>query len=462
MKRLPTVLTIAGSDPSGGAGIQADLKTIAAHELAGLSVITSLTVQNTQAVQERHDVAPEVVAAQLASLLADGKPAAVKTGMLGNDRLVATVARMLRRARVRNLVVDPVIRPTRGRALLSREGVRVLQEKLLPLATVVTPNLREAEALSGVKIRKKADRARAARALVKKGARAVLITGGHGRGRAEDLFYDGKKLVTLDAPRLGQEALHGTGCVLSAAIASNLALGASLPEAVEEAKEFISEAIDLGVRTGAGAGQVQPLGGLYRDAERWLLLERMHQVVEFLKVQPIGELIPEVQSNMGFALEAARGPEDVAAVPGRILRDGEGIATLHEPRFGASRHVARIVLTAMQADPGMRAAMNIRFQQSILDACKRLGMTLGTFDRSREPKNVKQFEGSSLEWGTHQAIRKCGFVPDVIYDLGGQGKEEMIRVLARDVEELLIKILKIHHAVVRSAARRERESWRKR
>ena len=304
--------------------------------------------------------------------------------------------------------------------------------------------------------------ARAARALVKKGARAVLITGGHGRGRAEDLFYDGKKLVALDAPRLGREALHGTGCVLSAAIASNLALGASLLEAVEEAKEFISEAIDLGVRTGAGAGQVQPLGGLYRDAERWLLLERMHQVVEFLKVQPIGELIPEVQSNMGFALEAARGPEDVAAVPGRILRDGEGIATLHEPRFGASRHVARIVLTAMRADPGMRAAMNIRFQQSILDACKRLGMTLGTFDRSREPKNVKQFEGSSLEWGTHQAIRKCGFVPDVIYDLGGQGKEEMIRVLARDVEELLIKILKIHHAVVRSAARRERESWRKR
>ena len=461
MKTVPIVLTIAGSDPGGGAGLQADLTTFAAHGLCGASVVSSLTIQNTQGVLNRHDIEPDIVSEQLEAVLADRKPAAIKVGMLGNEATVSAVARVLKKKRSHHLVVDPVIRSTSGKVLLSVKGVEALKTQLLPLADLVTPNHKEAEALSGVRIRNPKDAVKAARAIRKLGPKAVLITGGHGKKSADDFLLQEKSQRLFEGARIGEEALHGTGCVLSSAIASNLALGRSLEDSVEAAKSFISRAIQLGVKTGKGVGRVHPMGVLYQDMERVSLLERMENAIGELKGEGIGYLIPEVQSNMGFGLEGAAAPDDVAAIPGRIIRDGETIATLHGPRFGASQHVAKIVLTSMSFDPEKRAVMNIKFQQYFLDACKRLKLSIGSFERSKEPKNVKQLEGSSLEWGTRQAILDAGHVPDIIYDLGGQGKEEMIRVIARDVEELVDRIRKIHRAIGKGPGKKEREVWRR-
>ena len=167
-----------------------------------------------------------------------------------------------------------------------------------------------------------------------------------------------------------------------------------------------------------------------------------------------------MQSNIGVGLPGAQKAEDVAAIPGRIVKNGNDIFTVVAPQFGASQHVAKIVLTAMHFDPAMCAVMNIKFSDLILKACKKMKFRIASFDRAKEPKSVKQKEGSSLEWGTHKAITDCGYVPDIIYDLGGQGKEEMIRVLARDIGELVEKVLKIHRWVVANQTGHEMDTWR--
>lgn len=444
LKEMKTVLTVAGSDSSGGAGIQADLKTFAAHRVFGTSVITSITAQNSRGVRGTDDLSPDVVERQFRAVFEDPKPSAVKIGMLGNAEIVECVVRQLRRNRIRNLVVDPVIRSSSGKTLLSAKGVRALRDGLLPLARVVTPNLKEAEILSGIRIKTPGDRIKAARKILKTGVQSVLITGGHGKGRPVDLFYEGGRPRLLDADRLTREDLHGTGCVLSAAIASGLAVGKDLVDAIDSAKEFIGRAIAGGVRPGKGAPCVEPLAGLYQSEERLELFQKVSAAVEILKKERIGHLIPEVQSNLGVGLERVRTRDDVIGFPGRIVKFGEDIVTLAPPQFGASRHVADIVLTIMRYDPDKRAVMNIKYSGDLLNICKRLKYKIARFNRADEPRRVRKKEGASLEWGTDCAIRQYGAVPDIIYDLGGVGKEEMIRVIAEDIDSLVEKILAIH------------------
>ena len=460
MKQVSSVLTIAGSDSSGGAGIQADIKTISAYELFATSVITSITAQNSKGVQATFDLPPEEVGAQLKAVLEDGKPAAVKTGMLGNEALVECVARHLKKARIKNLVVDPVIKSSSRKTLLSKKGVEALKEKLLPLALLVTPNIPEAEILSGIRIKQPQDRLKAAKAICKFGARNVLIKGGHAKGNADDFFFDGKRHFIFGGERVGKKDWHGTGCVLSAGIISGLALGLDVPSAIQKAKGLVTAGIANGVGRGDGSGSVDPMASLFKIQKRFEVIQGLSAGIDMLKENRIGLLIPEVQSNIGIGLPGAQGAEDVAAIPGRIVKNGYNIFTVAAPQFGASQHVAKIVLTAMHFDPEMRAVMNIKFTDSILKACKKLKFKIASFDRAREPKSVKQQEGSSLEWGTHKAITDRGYVPDIIYDLGGQGKEEMIRVLARDIGELVNKILKINRLVEASYTGLEKDTWR--
>jgi hydroxymethylpyrimidine/phosphomethylpyrimidine kinase len=459
MKIMKKVLTIAGSDSSGGAGIQADIKTFSARRLPGGSVITSITSQNSKGVRNRQDLPSEVIEDQLGAVFEDGRPASIKTGMLGNREIVESVAKILKRNKVKNLVIDPVIRSSGGKVLLSKDGVTAMKEKLFPLALLVTPNISEAEELSGIKIKKLSDRLRVAKAILKTGVKNVLIKGGHLKGQPEDFFYDGKKSRTFSSERIPVKGLHGTGCVLSAAIVCALAEGMKLPDAIAEAKNFIQESI-LG---GRNSGCVEPLSNLYKAEERLDLLNRVATAIESLKEMRIGHLIPEVQSNMGVGITGARGPGDVIAFPGRIVRLGEDIVTVSHPRFGGSQHVAKIVLTIMRYEPTRRAVMNIKMTSSILNACRQLKFKMASFRREDEPSEVKQMEGSSLEWGTDHAIRKNGSVPDIIYDLGGQGKEEMIRVLADDVESLVEKIGKIHRKTMKNkkmAKVKELDKWR--
>jgi hydroxymethylpyrimidine/phosphomethylpyrimidine kinase len=180
-----------------------------------------------------------------------------------------------------------------------------------------------------------------------------------------------------------------------------------------------------------------------RDAEKYRMLKEMETAIEKLKEAKIGILIPEVQSNMAFALPDAKGFEDVMAIPGRIIKYGDSIVTVSRPVFGTSRHVASIVLTAIKFDFTKRSAMNIRYSPEIINACQKLNLKIASFNRKDEPEESKRKEGSSLQWGVEKVIRESGFVPDIIYDLGDVGKEPMVRVIAENPEELFKKISSI-------------------
>jgi len=259
--RPPTALSIAGSDPSGGAGVQADLKTFSALEVYGAAAITALTVQNTTGVQAVHPVAPELVAAQVDAVLDDLPIDAVKLGLLGSADTVRAVAASLARGAHGPLVLDPVLRASDGTGLLNTAGLVALRETLLPLADVLTPNLPEAAALLAWPADEvRADPERACRALLELGPRAVLLKGGHAGGsQSEDLLWDGAELVRLSARRIDSRNTHGTGCVLSSALAAHLARGASLHDAARGAKTTVTAALEAAVDWKLGAGR-GPLG----------------------------------------------------------------------------------------------------------------------------------------------------------------------------------------------------------
>ncbi len=251
----PVALTIAGSDPSGGAGIQADLKAFHQFGVYGEAVLTLLTVQNTTEVAAVLTLDPGFVAAQLRAVLADIPPAAVKTGALGNAEIIRAVAGVLRETRL-PLVVDPVMISKHGAPLIAEEARGVMLEVLLPLATLVTPNLPEAAALTGAPVETPGAMRDAARQLHDRTGAAILVKGGHLQGAAVDLLYAGGEFHEFSSERLWTPNTHGTGCTYSAAITAGLAIGLALPEAVEKAKSYITEAIRTNPGLGRGAGPV--------------------------------------------------------------------------------------------------------------------------------------------------------------------------------------------------------------
>jgi hydroxymethylpyrimidine/phosphomethylpyrimidine kinase len=261
---VKVALTIAGSDSGGGAGIQADLRTFAAHGLHGTSAITAVTAQNTVAVVDYVALDPRMVVAQIDAVASDIPLAAVKTGMLANRAIVEAVADALARLRLPHLVVDPVMVAKSGDRLLDPAAEAAYRERLLPLAEVVTPNLAEAEALLGRPVRSLEAMADAARDLHAQGPRAVVVKGGHLEGDPVDVFFDGGRMERLPAPRIATRNTHGTGCTLSAAIAARLALGHELLEAVRGAKAYLTEALRGAYTLGRGAGPVDHLHPLTR------------------------------------------------------------------------------------------------------------------------------------------------------------------------------------------------------
>ena len=252
---MRTVLTVAGSDSGGGAGIQADLKTMLALGVHGMSVVAAVTAQNSVGVQGAWDLPVEAVLAQLDSVLGDIGADAVKTGMLSSPEIVAAVAGRLTGLRV-PLVVDPVGVSKHGDPLLAPAAVDVVRTALLPLATVVTPNLPEVEQLTGFRVEAEDDLRRAAEAVLALGPRWVLVKGGHLTGDAVDLLTDGTVEVVLRSPRLDNRHTHGTGCTLASAIASRLALGDDVPTAVRAAKAYVTGALAAGFSVGSGIGPV--------------------------------------------------------------------------------------------------------------------------------------------------------------------------------------------------------------
>jgi len=251
MKRL---LTIAGSDSGGGAGIQADLKTFHAFGCYGMSVLTAITAQNTQGVHGVIDLPPDFVALQLETVVTDIGVDAAKTGMLSNSEIIEILATKIKELGIPHLVVDPVMRAKGGDPLLHEEAQQALIEKVVPLAEVITPNIPEAEVLSGMKIKSRDDMRAAAEKIHEKGAANVLVKGGHRDDDAIDILYDGEEFTEYFAEKIPTQNTHGTGCTYSAAIAANLSFDFPVKEAITLSKKYITEAIRTSLKLGEGIG----------------------------------------------------------------------------------------------------------------------------------------------------------------------------------------------------------------
>ncbi|OLS03209.1 bifunctional hydroxymethylpyrimidine kinase/phosphomethylpyrimidine kinase [Tissierella creatinophila] len=257
MKKL---LTIAGSDCSGGAGIQADLKTFAAHKTYGMSVITSLTAQNTMGVTDVVDLSPEFVGKQLDAVFSDIYPDAIKIGMVSNESIIKVIARKLREYGAKNIVVDPVMVATSGSVLMDSKANNTLINELLPLADIITPNMQEASVLSGIEVNNKEDMEKAAKIIAKFIDGAILVKGGHLETSADDLLLIDGKINWIEGEKIENPNTHGTGCTLSSAIAVNLANGMDVESSFIKAKEYLIGAIGDGLDLGEGRG---PLNHLY-------------------------------------------------------------------------------------------------------------------------------------------------------------------------------------------------------
>lgn len=253
---MKTALSIAGSDSCGGAGIQADIKTMTANGVYAMSAITALTAQNTTGVWKILEVEPQFLKLQIDAVFEDIIPDSVKIGMVSSAKLVGIIGERLKFYNAKNIVVDPVMEATSGSSLMKKDAANVLTHKLFPLATVVTPNIPEAEVLCGITITTKEDMYASAKIIGDTYGCSVLLKGGHNACDANDLLYENGKFTWFEGIRINNPNTHGTGCTLSSAIASNLAKGFSLCESVERAKEYISGALSYGLNLGKGSGPV--------------------------------------------------------------------------------------------------------------------------------------------------------------------------------------------------------------
>ncbi|MGZ4945468.1 MAG: bifunctional hydroxymethylpyrimidine kinase/phosphomethylpyrimidine kinase [Halobacteriota archaeon] len=432
------VMTIAGSDSGGGAGIQADARTFAALGVHGTSVVTAVTAQNTLGVVDALNLPPEFVVAQIDAVLSDIDIRCAKTGMLSTVETADAVGELLLR-RDFPIVIDPVMAAEAGGKLMTGKPKDILA-RLLPCAAVVTPNIREAEAISGIVIHNLDDMKRAACEIFALGPKSVVVTGGHLSGT--DVFYDGDfKLLRGKLIRAGT---HGAGCTFSAAVAAFLAKGNSVGQSASMAKAFVIGAIKNSEKVGSGSGVVNQFAVTLDTAERYLTLLDVDMGLRTIKAIN-SDLIPKVGSNLAMALSRAKKVADVAAVKGRIVRVRGTIRPAGCVAFGVSRNIARVVLTALQYDNTMKSAMNVRRSDEVVEACQELNLAVEGFDRADEPERI--IGGPGTARAIEMGVKHNGGVPDAIFSLGSVAKEPMAYIFGHSAQHVAEKVAKISSTI---------------
>lgn len=436
--QTPTALTVAGSDPSGGAGLQADLKAFAATGVHGAAVVTCATSQNTTGVTRADPLALPAIEAQLDAVLADLNVRAVKTGMLHAPAVVDALAHRLSE-RPLPLVVDPVLVATSGDAL-AEEGLADALHALAPHAALVTPNRSELEALSGRDVADLDEGEEAAHTLLDRGWQAVLVKGGHfGGPDAVDSLVTKEGTRRSGYPRRSGP-FHGAGCTYASLLAGLLARGHALEDAFPEARARMHRAIARAYAVGAGPRVLDTLEavgvdpppsaeGLWGARAAGALSSAAWRLAATLPLR----LVPEVGINLAYAPGTATDPADVLGLTHRITRSPAGPTAPGPVAWGASGHVARVLLAARHADPDVRCAVNLAYAPDHVAAAERAGLAVGRFSREEEPPT----EASSMEWGTTAAFKAAGGRLDVVADEGGLGKEAMLRLVASDLDELV-------------------------
>jgi len=392
-------------------------------------VVTCVTAQNTRRVDSIYPLPVKEVESQMHAVLSDFDIKAAKTGMLYSAGIVKTVAKGLRGSDF-PLLVDPVMIATVGDKLERHDFRSALIKNLMPHARIVTPNLYEAGQLAGFEISTVEDVRAAAKKISEFGPDAVLVKGGHLKGRLVDVLYDGGRYHEMTGYRFPKD-LHGSGCTLGASITAFLAKGMSLLEAVKAGRRKVATGFLTSYRPGHG---VEVINSHFVPDRHQVWREVTLAANELASFLPM-DFVPEVGVNIGYAIEGAQGLEDICALTGRIYRLVTVLRVGGHADFGASRHIARVILAAMSADPRMRSAANLKYREKNLRRAKQVKLRMGTFSRREQPEGT-----STMEWGTGQAIKELGEVPDIVYDLGDVGKEAMMRVLGENPSDILGKI----------------------
>jgi len=430
------LLSIAGSDPSSGAGIQADIKTFSSLGIHGLCVVTAITSQNTKKFSRVETVSNEMIKSQLESVLSDFKIDMIKIGMVYSSGIIKTVYSLFKKTKI-PIVLDPVFESTTGGTLLQKEAFNDFKKFLVPLSYVITPNVSEAEKLSDVKIKNEQDVRRAANKIRYLGAKNVVIKGGHLHGDiARDFVLEDSKFYSFSAKKI-LITIHGSGCTFSASLAVALAKGKSLKDAVRFAKEFTTESIRNSQKTGKGISIVSV------DTRDKIERELSDSISSFTKIKNIYKIIPEVQTNFVFSKPKPRTIHDILGVSGRIVKASKSVIPAGNLEYGGSRHMGSALLQMSSKFPNTRSAINIKFDKKIIKKAKAKKLLVKSYQRSVEPLKTKSKEGRTISWGIKEIIKNTKKAPDLVYHTGDIGKEPMIILFGKNPKEVLDKLAKI-------------------
>jgi hydroxymethylpyrimidine kinase/phosphomethylpyrimidine kinase len=442
---VQAALTIAGSDSSGGAGIQADMKTMSALGIYSCTVITAITAQNTLNVDHIFPLSADIIKKQIMSVLSDIPIHAIKIGMVYNNEIITAVSDILKNSKI-PIVLDPIISAGTGARLLEQEFLSDFKIKLLPFCDVITPNIHEAEKLSGIKIKNENDIKKTALKIQKLGAKNVVVKGGHFKNNdkviVDTILNERGKFALIKNPRMKIVEMHGSGCNFSAALTAFLAMKFPMVMACFMANKYVHNSIVNTVKIGKGIPVNNPISLMYEESCRYKVIDELANAVDQLtSTKNFEKLIPESQSNIVYAIPNANNIDDVAGVNGRIVKAGDRSVPTSGIKFGASRHVASSILEYMKTNQLVRSALNIKNEKKILDKCNRL-FRVTHYERKWEPKRIKNKEGRSISWGISTALSKNPDA-DIIYHTGDMGKEPMIIIFGQNPQEVVDKVKSI-------------------
>ena len=419
------VLSIGGSDPSSGAGIQSDVKTFENHDVYGFTVITAITSQNTKKISKIAPISAKDIRTQLESVLSDFQIDAIKIGMVYDSSIIKIVNTMIKNQKC-PIVVDPIIESTTKKILLKKSAIDSYKRYIIPLATIITPNKKEAKILSGTS---KAEDA--AKELQKLGAKNVIITGfRESEKEIEDFVMEvdnnyilkGKKIKIIN---------HGSGCNYSASITASLARKKSIYEATVTAKEYVYQSIKKSKNLGKG------IKITHKEISN-IQKELSHSILDFQNIKNVSKLIPECQTNFVFSKNKPKTIKNVLGISGRLVKSGNNVIQAGELVFGGSQHVATAVIQVSKKFSKIRSAINIKYEPKIITNAKKHRMSVLSYDRKNESKKSKSKENSSISWGISSCLKSD--IPDIIYHKGDFGKEPMIIVFGETPAEVVRKI----------------------
>ena len=429
------LLSIGGSDPSSGAGIQSDIKTFSALDAYGITIITSVTGQNTSNFGMVEPVSKNILKNQLESVMLDFKIDGIKIGMVYNSEIIKIVYKYLKKLKI-PIIVDPVIKSTTGGMLIKKSAISDFKKFIIPLATIITPNKFEAEILTKTKINSKNTPKKIAKIIQKMGAKNVVITGVEIKNNQvlDFVLEKNKKYYIIDEKI--SKINRGSGSIHSAAVLYSIVKNKNIKESLKFAKKTTLNSIKNSKKVGKGI----VITNMNRHDETKMKLS--NAINEFIKIKNIYKNIPECQTNFVYSKEKPKSIKEVLGISGRIVKAGKEVIIAGNLSYGGSKHVATALLTVNKKYSKIKSAINLKYKKETISKIKKVKLTTYDYDRTQEPPNIKN-KGSTIEWGIKNAIRNSRKPPDIIYHKGDFGKEPMIIVFAETPDILIKKIMKI-------------------